>query len=187
MSRPSSGMDRFIPRAAALACAGILAFSPVSAEPGGPPPAGKQYEEDAQPGSPGGFSRKNAAAVVQGFYDKLGRGDVPGLMEDFAKDSKWILYGPAGIPFAGTHEGRDAIRAFIETFGRNAKVTRFEPKTFLADRGKAVVQGYEEATAVPTGKSWKAHWTHSFTVERGKIVLVEEVLDTAPVLAAFQP
>jgi len=171
-----------LPRLGSLAFTGLLAFSAVSADPGAPPPAGKAYQE-AQCDRSG----KNAGAVAQDFYDKLGKGDLPGMLEDFSKDAKWVLYGPAGIPFAGVHEGQAGIKAFIETFGANAKVTRFEPKEFLSDKHKTVFQGYEEATAIPTGKSWKAHWTHSFTVEHGKIVLVEEVLETAPVLAAFQP
>lgn len=187
MASSPYGTKRFRFRPESLVFAGLLAFSAASADPGAPPPAGKQYQDQAQAEAKGGNSRKSASAVVQDFYDKLGQGDVPGLLEDFAKDAKWVLYGPAGIPFAGTHEGQDGIRAFVESFGQNAKVTRFETKEFLADKRKVVVQGYEEATATPTGKSWKAHWTHSFTVERGKIVLVEEVLDTAPVLAAFQP
>jgi ketosteroid isomerase-like protein len=169
-----------------LAITGILGFSAVYADPGSPPPAGKGYQE-AQKDSQCERSGKGASAVVQDFYDKLGKGDLPGMLADFSKDAKWVLYGPSGIPFAGVHEGQAGIKTFIETFGANAKVTRFEPREFLADKLKVVYHGYEEATAVPTGKAWKAHWTHSFTVERGKIVLVEEVLDTAPVLAAFQP
>lgn len=184
-----SGKYPVFPRLGSLAITGLLAFSAVSADPGAPPPAGKAYQE-AQKDSQcdrSGNSGKSAGTVAQDFYDKLGKGDLPGMLEDFSKDAKWVLYGPAGIPFAGVHEGQDGIKAFIETFGANAKVTRFEPKEFLSDKHKTVFQGYEEATAVPTGKSWKAHWTHSFTVEHGKIVLVEEVLETAPVLAAFQP
>jgi uncharacterized protein len=187
MARSLHGMNRFLFRPESLVFAGLLAFSAVSADPGPPPPAGKQYQDEAQAEGRGGPFHRTASAVVRDFYDELGQGDLPGMLEDFAKDAKWVLYGPSGIPFAGVHEGREGIRAFIESFGRNAKVTRFEPKEFLADKRKVVVHGYEEATATPTGKAWKAHWTHSFTVERGKIVLVEEVLDTAPVLAAFQP
>lgn len=183
MSRKSYGMHPPGFRPANLVLAALLAFSAAAAEPGSPPPAGKQYQDD-QAESRG---RRHASEIVAAFYAKLGQGDLPGLIGEFAPDAKWVLYGPPGIPFAGVHEGRAGIRAFIESFGRNAKVTRFETAEFLADKRKVVVQGYEEAVATPTGKSWKAHWTHSFTVERGKIILVEEVLDTAPVLAAFQP
>lgn len=170
------------PRTSALALAGALFLAPAWAEGGNPPPAGKAYEE-ARPA----HAAKKPAAVVRDFYDKLGKGDLPGMLENFAKDAKWVLHGPAGIPFAGNHEGVEGIRGFIETFGRNAKVTKFETREYIDDKDKVVVLGYEEATAVPTGKSWKAHWTHVFTVQRGKIVFVDEVLDTAPVLAAFTP
>ncbi|MEO6094381.1 MAG: nuclear transport factor 2 family protein [Fibrobacteria bacterium] len=180
------GKSQSISKLGILAFPCFLAFSSVSADRGAPPPAGKGYQE-AQNEARCDRSGKNASAVVQEFYDKLGKGDLPGMMATFAKDAKWVLYGPSGIPFAGVHEGKDGVQAFIETFGANAKVTRFEPREFIADKQKVVYHGYEEATAIPTGKSWKAHWTHSFTLERGKIVLVEEVLDTAPVLAAFLP
>ncbi len=189
MSTLFTGKLPALPDFRRLAVTGLLAVSAASAafaDPGAPPPAGKIYQ-DGQKDSRCERSCKSASAVVADFYDKLGKGDLPGMLEDFSKDAKWVLYGPSGIPFAGVHEGQDGIKAFIETFGANAKVTRFEPKEFLADKHKVVYLGYEEATAVPTGKSWKAHWTHSFTVERGKIVMVDEVLDTAPVLAAFQP
>ena len=169
-----------------LALAGLLSVSTASAEQGAPPPAGKGYQE-AQSDARAEHARRKPIAVVKDFYDKLGRGDVPGLLENFAMDAKWVLHGPSGIPFAGLHEGRDGIRKFIEIFGQNARVSKFETREFLADKHKVVVQGYEEAAAAPTGKTWKAHWTHIFTVHRGQIVFVDEVLDTAPVLAAFQP
>lgn len=169
-----------------LAFAGLVAWSAAAADPGPPPAAGTQCGQERREDA-SGRRHRSASEVVGDFYDKLGQGDVPGLLDDFAGNAEWVLYGPSGIPFAGVHRGRDGIRTFIESFGRNAAVTLFEPKEFLSDKRKVVVQGYEEATATPTGKTWKAHWTHSFTVERGEIVLVEEVLDTAPVLAAFQP
>lgn len=169
-----------------LALAALLAISPVLAEAGSKPTkSGPQPKHHCE--NPHERPAFHASEIVEDFYEKLGQGDLPGLMEHFADDAKWVLYGPTEIPFAGVHEGKDGIQAFIESFGKNAKVTRFEPKEFLSDKSKVVVHGYEEAIAVPTGKSWKAHWTHSFTVKRGRIVLVEEVLDTAPVLAAFQP
>ncbi len=156
------------------------------ADMGEPPRAGRLYHE-AQDDCKQGEARQSASDLVKKFYEKLGQGDLPGMMDVFAPDAKWVLYGPTEIPFVGVHEGKAAIQKFIETFGANAAVTRFEPNEFLADKHKVVVQGYEEATATPTGKEWKAHWTHSFTVQRGKIVSVEEVLDTAPVLEAFTP
>ena len=155
----------------------ILAASTVSAEP-----AGEDHRD-----TPCDSHHRSASEVVQDFYTKLGQGDLAGMVADFSEDATWVLYGPAEIPFAGVHQGRSGIQSFIETFGQNAAVSVFEPKEFLAGRHKVVVQGYEEATATPTGKTWEAHWTHSFTVQKGEIVLVEEVLETAPVLAAFQP
>lgn len=126
-------------------------------------------------------------SVVKDVYADLGKGDLAGILANFAPGSKWILHGPAGIPFAGTHTGLVGIKAFFESFGSNAQVQVFETRDFIADKDQVVVMGYEEATAKPTGKTWKAHWAHVFTLSGGKIILVEEVVDTAPILAAFQP
>jgi ketosteroid isomerase-like protein len=125
--------------------------------------------------------------VVRDVYEELGQGDLPGILENFAPDARWILHGPAGIPFAGTHVGLAGIQAFFESFGKNAKVEKFETRNFIVEKNQVVVLGYEEVIAQPTGKPWKAHWAHVFTVQGGRIVLVEEIVDTAPILAAFQP
>ncbi len=182
MFRKSIGKSapHFRPRM--LALVGALCLAPVWAMGGNPPPAGKGHE-DPRPA----HAARKPVDVVKDFYDKLGKGDLPGMLGNFAKDAKWVLHGPSGIPFAGVHEGVDGIRGFIETFGKNAKVSVFETREYVSDKDQVVVLGYEEATAAPTGKAWKAHWTHVFTVERGRITFVDEVLDTAPVLAAFTP
>lgn len=182
-----SGKTVFIRGLKVLALAAGVCVPLASAEAlGAPPPAGSGSQEHIGPGRPD-HSEKASLAVVKSFYENLGKGNLPGILDLFAKDSKWILHGPAGIPFAGTHEGRAGIQAFIESFGKNAKVSVFETREFIVDNHKVVVLGYEEAAATPTGKPWKAHWTHVFTVHRGKIVLVDEVVDTAAILAAFQP
>lgn len=170
-----------------MALVGAVCFSLSPADPlGAPPAAGAAAQNHVGQCRPD-HAEKTSLAVVKSFYENLGKGDLPAMLELFAKDSKWILHGPSGIPFAGTHEGRAGIQAFIESFGKNAQVSKFETREFIVDNHKVVVLGYEEATATPTGKSWKAHWTHVFTVQGGKIVLVDEVVDTAAILAAFQP
>ena len=187
MSVDFFGKTAFVRSLTTLALVGGVCASLSSAEPlGGPPAAGSASQNHVGQCRPD-RSEKSSLAVVKSFYENLGKGDLPAMLELFAKDSKWILHGPSGIPFAGTHEGRAGIQAFIESFGKNAQVSKFETREFIVDNHKVVVLGYEEATATPTGKSWKAHWTHVFTVHGGKIVLVDEVVDTAAILAAFQP
>jgi ketosteroid isomerase-like protein len=164
-------------------------ISAAKGEPlGAPPKAGHGYEESAKECVPG-RSDKNPLSVVKSFYENLGKGDLPGIMEAFAKDAQWVLHAPAesAIPFAGTHEGRQAVQTFIETFGKNAAPSKFETREFIVEKGKVAVLGYEEVTAIPTGKTWKAHWTMVFTVQNGKIVFVDEVVDTEAISAAFQP
>jgi ketosteroid isomerase-like protein len=169
-----------------LGGAGLPALAAETLSP--PPEAGKGYEENSREGRPDRAGR-HSLKVVQSFFENLGKGDLPAMMSGFAPDAQWVLHAPAGtvIPFAGAHVGRPAVQAFIETFGSNARPTVFETREFIVEGNKVVVLGYEEATAIPTGKAWKAHWTMTFTVRRGKIVHVDEVVDTEAISAAFEP
>jgi uncharacterized protein len=71
-------------------------------------------------------------------------------------------------------------------FGTTASLKTFEPRTFVADGDKVVVMGYEEGTARETGRDWKAHFTHVFTVASGKITAHREYVDTQAIAAAFR-
>lgn len=179
----------FIRNLIGLALAASVGVSSTRAEAmSSPPPAGQEYEAHAKECS-SDRSGKQALKVVKSFYENLGKGDLPAMMAAFARDAKWVLHAPAGtvIPFAGSHDGRAAVQAFIETFGANAKPSVFETREFIVDAHRVVVLGYEEAMAIPTGKEWKAHWTMTFTVKNGKIDLVDEVVDTEAISAAFRP
>lgn len=182
-----TGKPAFIRNLIGFALAGSFGLTASWAEPPSSPlPAGQAYEAHAKE-CRADRSGKHALKVVQSFYENLGKGDLPGIMATFARDAKWVLHAPAGtvIPFAGTHDGHAAVQKFIETFGANAKPSKFETREFIVDAHKVVVLGYEEAVAIPTGKEWKAHWTMTFTVKNGKIVLVDEVVDTEAIAAAF--
>ncbi|HKP94334.1 MAG TPA: nuclear transport factor 2 family protein [Fibrobacteria bacterium] len=182
------GKSSFIRNCIGLALVGGACFSAPRAETlGAPPQAGKGYEENSKECRPD-RSGKHPLSVVKSFYENLGKGDLPAILETFAKDAKWVLHAPAAtaIPFAGAYEGRAAVQTFIETFGKNAKPSKFETREFIVEKGKVVVLGYEEVTAIPTGKIWKAHWTMVFTVQNGKIVFVDEVVDTEAISTAFK-
>lgn len=76
------------------------------------------------------------------------------------------------------HEG-DAVFATID---REAEFEAFEPRTFMAQRDKVVVLGYEKVRSKRTSRTYENHWVHEFTLAGGKIV---EYCDTAAVAAAF--
>lgn len=185
----TTGKPAFLRNLIGIAIAGCAGFSGAWAESTSSPlPAGQAYEANAKE-CRSERSGKHALKVVKTFFENLGKGDLPAMMATFAPEAKWVLHAPAGtpIPFAGTHEGRPAVQAFIETFGSNAKPSKFETREFIVEAHKVVVLGYEEVTAIPTGKDWKAHWTMTFTVKNGAIVLVDEVVDTEAISAAFRP
>lgn len=57
---------------------------------------------------------------------------------------------------------------------------------FGAGGNQVVVLGYEEGSATPTGRSWKTHFVHAFTLAGGKITGHREYIDTQAIADAFR-
>ena len=82
--------------------------------------------------------------------------------------------------------GHAHITRFFQTLGTTADLKIFEPRSFLADGDKVVVMGYEEGEVRKTGRPWKTHFTHAFTVANGKITQHREYVDTQAISEAFR-
>lgn len=121
--------------------------------------------------------------TVKQLYAAFGTGDLPGLLALLDAGVTWAVPGEA--PWAGEGRGHDHVRRFFESFGTTASLTRFEPRSFVADGDTVVVLGYEEGTIRSTGRAWKAHFTHVFTVAAGKVTVHREYVDTQAIARAL--
>lgn len=123
--------------------------------------------------------------VIESHYAAGERGDLPGMMSDFAADIVWTE--AAGFPFAGTYVGVDSVRdnVFIaiakEWDGWSVAIDE------LVVEGETVVGvGTYTGTNKATGKSVSTRVTHIWRVRDGKAVRFEQITDTAEVLDAMR-
>jgi uncharacterized protein len=124
--------------------------------------------------------------ATQNLYRSFFQGDMASILEAMDEDVDWIWHGPKDIPWAGHHQGREAVQTFFEKVVSHAEVLSYEPREFIAgENGVVTVLGWQRVKAKPTGNIWETAWTHIFTIRDGKFVRVREFYDSAVVAAAF--
>jgi len=121
--------------------------------------------------------------TVKDLYAAFGAGDTQALLGLLDEAVSWSV--PGSAPWSGEGRGHEHVKRFFDAFGHSAQLQTFEPRSFVADGEQVVVLGYEEGTARATGRDWKAHFAHIFTLADGKITAHREHVDTQAIAAAF--
>jgi len=119
----------------------------------------------------------SAFEIVKAHYAASDRGDLDGMIADFAPDCQWTEMD--GSPCPGTYIGAQAIVENVFA----ALAQRFDHFAFslerLLDAGNEVVGiGHYSATDKHTGKSFNVRAVHVWGVENGKICRFEQFTDT---------
>ena len=122
--------------------------------------------------------------TVKALYAAFGAGDPTSIFALLAPEIEWAVPGTA--PWCGEGRGLEHVQRFFQTFGTTATLKTFEPRSFFADGDQVVVLGYEEGASNATGRSWKAHFAHVFTVVGGRITAHREYIDTQAIADAFR-
>ncbi len=122
--------------------------------------------------------------TVKRLYAAFGTGDLSSLLGTLDTGIEWAV--PGAAPWSGEGRGHDHVQRFFQAFGTAASLKTFEPRSSVADGDTVVVMGYEEGTARETGRDWKAHFTHVFTIGDGKITAHREYVDTKAIADAFR-
>jgi uncharacterized protein len=144
-----------------------------------------QGDSQSQPRTLKGKFMSNTE-LTQSLYQSFFRGDMPSVLSIMHDDVDWIWYGPNEIPWAGHHQGREAVGAFFGKVNAYADILTYEPLEFIAgEHGVVTVLGWQRVKAKPTGNIWESAWTHIFTIREDKIVRVREFYDSAVIAAAF--
>jgi ketosteroid isomerase-like protein len=129
------------------------------------------------------MSNHGNVEIVKEVYAAFGKGDLQGLLGLLGPDVDWAI--PGSAPWSGEGRGHDYVERFFQTFGSIAALNAFEPRSFLADGDRVAVMGYEEGTVRETGRAWKSHFTHLFTIANGKVTSHREYADTEAIAQAF--
>jgi len=129
------------------------------------------------------MSNRSNLDIVKDLYAAFGTGNMQALLAGLDESVTWSV--PGSAPWCGEGRGHAHVMTFFEAFGRNAQLQTFEPRSFVADGEQVVVLGYEEGKSQSTGRGWKAHFAHTFTVSDGKITAHRELIDTQAIASAY--
>jgi ketosteroid isomerase-like protein len=122
--------------------------------------------------------------VIRGTYEGMSEENGQHLLAALAPEATWTE--AAGFPYAGTYTGPVAIfdgvfrRLATEWVGYKAEV-----HTYLADGDRVAAFGVYSGTYAKTGKSMRATFAHLYRLQDGKILSMEQVVDSAMVQQAL--
>lgn len=128
---------------------------------------------------------KTNLEIIQATYEGASADNGKHLLATLAPTATWTE--AAGFPYAGTYTGPDEIVAKV--FGRLASEWqdyRATVHSYLADGDRVAAFGLYSGTYRATGKTMSATFAHLYRLKDGKIVSMEQYVDSAMVLQAMQ-
>jgi uncharacterized protein len=123
--------------------------------------------------------------VIRSFYDRLGLGDVSGLLALFAPEIEWTE--AERFPYyGGTWRTPDAVvTGLLVPLGRDWSAFTARAADYVADSDHVVAFGSYAGTHRKTGRSFTAPFAHWWTLREGKITGFVQYTDTAKVIEAL--
>ena len=122
---------------------------------------------------------------VRGAYEAFARGDLDAAMELAHDDFLWQGTTVDGLPGAGLHEGKDAIRAMLVSVADEWERFEIAADEYVDGGDTVVVLGHLEGHAKPTKKDVRVPIAHVWKLREGKLARVTVLGDTAILAAAL--
>lgn len=124
--------------------------------------------------------------TIASIYDSFGRGDIDAVLARLAPDIDWLT--PATLPWSdGDYHGPDAVTRYFASFMQHLTEPAIVPDELIDAGDRIVAQGHETGRAATTGRSFRARFTHTWTLDDGLVTQMRGVVDTAAICAAFAP
>jgi len=124
---------------------------------------------------------QNPAEIVRSVYERLGAGDVAGVLDLIAADIEWTTmwhYKVTGPGLVGIVDG--IFKPLMAEWSQHSLV----PTEFIVDGDTVVSLGDFAGTHATTGKEARARYAHVWTVKDGKIVRFRQYIDTLAIAEA---
>lgn len=124
--------------------------------------------------------------IIRATYEGASAENGKNLMASLANDVVWTE--AAGFPYAGTYHGPQAIidnvfqRLADEWIDYQAKV-----HTYLAEGDRVAAFGVYSGIYRKTGTEMEATFAHLYRLNEGKIIFMEQYVDSATVILAMLP
>jgi ketosteroid isomerase-like protein len=124
---------------------------------------------------------KNIAAVRQ-LYEAHGNPDI--VKAVLAPDVRWEVVD--GFPHSGFYQGLNGVVNFFTRLFGDFEDWHTEPTELLEAGDRVIALGFYSARAKGTGRSFKARFTHVWTVRDGVIVRLQQCADTVQLAKALR-
>jgi ketosteroid isomerase-like protein len=127
---------------------------------------------------------RTPAEVVRLQYLASATGDINLWRSVVAEDVEWTE--SAGFPLAGTYRTPDGtIKGVFERLAAEWEEWTTHDDTYIVDGERVVVLARYTARYKATGKFMEARVAHSFIVRGGRIVRMEQIVDSHTVRTAM--
>lgn len=114
--------------------------------------------------------------------------DMSEMRQIMTKRMKIVIPGPTIIPFMGDFEGIDGLQRVMEISEDLIVYEKpVEVSEIRAEANLVILSGIDHMFIKSTNKSLTAWWYHIYQFNGGKIVRVDELVDTATWVEAMTP
>jgi uncharacterized protein len=124
--------------------------------------------------------------TVRGFYDALGRGDVPGVLALLQSELEWTEAERFPYYDGTWRSPQEILNKLLVPLARDWEGFSAKAHDFIAEGDRVVSLGVYSGTFKSTGRSMTARFAHVWTVRDGRIAKFDMHTDTAKVLEALK-
>ena len=124
--------------------------------------------------------------IVRGFYEALGRGDVPAVLASLHEKLEWTE--AERFPYySGTwHSPQEVLDKLLVPITRDWDGFSAKAHDFIADGDRVVSLGTYSGKSKATGRSMTSPFAHVWRVRDGRLASFNMYTDTAKVLEAME-
>jgi ketosteroid isomerase-like protein len=126
----------------------------------------------------------DAIAEIRGSYEALNRRDIDGTVAVLDQDAKWVEHSE--LPEAGSYEGRETIRNFLEQFMDSWDEFGQEIEEIYIEDDCILLFIRLTASGRGSGIDVESRYAHLWVMRDGRGVRVDAYYDRETALAALR-
>jgi ketosteroid isomerase-like protein len=126
----------------------------------------------------------DAVQQIRDSYEALNRRDIDGTMAVLTEDAKWVEH--SDLPEAGSYEGRETIRNFLEAFLDSWDEFEQHIEEVHAEDECVLLFIRLTASGKGSGINVESRYAHLWLMQQGRGVRVDAYYDRDSALAALR-
>jgi len=136
------------------------------------------------PSYPEGVIANRDVKVVRDAYEALNQGDIERALDVLDEQAEWCEH--SDLPEAGLYRGKDAIRAFLESFLESWQDFVQETEDVIAGERCVLILLRSRSRGKGSGIRVEGQYAHLWTMQDGHGVRVDAYLDRDEALGAMK-